>query len=164
MKHRDWIFLLKFSTFCLNQSLHLHRSSCLCHFCDPSSPPGAGIMEGDRKEGLIGALAVKRRITRKWRLHMNLQDDPKLGCSWVTVHLWDPCAPAMFEAPWVQVLLLECCPDAAAQRMAVPALPSSRLGEEEMRWFLRKVEKMTQGTIGWWASPLCLGRSLRRSF
>jgi len=35
--------------------------------------------EEDRKDGLMGALPVKRRITRKWRLHVSLRDDSELG-------------------------------------------------------------------------------------
>lgn len=49
-KHLHWIFLLKFSTsFCLSQSLLLHRSSCLCHFFDPSFPLGGD--SGGGQEG-----------------------------------------------------------------------------------------------------------------
>jgi len=62
-------------------------------------PPWAGMREGDRKDGLVGALAVKRRIIRKWRLHVSLRDGAEFRLSRLTVNLRDPCTPAMFEAP-----------------------------------------------------------------
>lgn len=47
--------------------------------------------EEERKDGLITALAVRRRITRKWRLHVDVgpRDGPELGLSWVMINLWD---------------------------------------------------------------------------
>lgn len=44
-------------------------------------------------------MAVKRRITKKWRLHVSPRDGPELGLSWLRVNLRDPRASAIFEAP-----------------------------------------------------------------
>ena len=43
---------------------------------------------GDGKDGLIGALAVKG-ITRKWRIHVSPQGGPKLGLFQLMVNLQD---------------------------------------------------------------------------
>jgi len=49
---------------------------------------GEGQVGETRRWGFFTALAVKGRITRKWRLQVYLQDGPELGLSWVRASLW----------------------------------------------------------------------------
>lgn len=60
--------------------------------------------EWDGNDGLVGVLPIKRKITRKWRLHVSLQDGPELGLSPVMVNLKDGRISANIEvAVWMEV-------------------------------------------------------------